>query len=97
MKSRNKGARLGRALLAHNVTLNPTHNRHAGLRTTDLVDAANVDEPATGNNAGPVTQLRGLIQVVGCEEDRRPLGLQRLDDTPKLSARLRVKTRSRLV
>src|SRR5918998_568671 len=42
--------------------------------------------PVVVDNHDPVGQLVGLLQVLRAEQDRRPLGHQRPDDLPDLTA-----------
>ena len=56
-----------------------------------------VDEPAAEDDAGAVAELRGLVEVVGGEQDRGALGLEAADERPELAARLGVEPRGRLV
>src|SRR6185312_5619573 len=66
---RDECRRLGGALLADDALLSPAHDRHPRIRPADLVDAADVDEPASGDHARAVAELGGLVEIVGGEQD----------------------------
>src|SRR6185312_11422678 len=84
-------------LLTDGAVFSPAHDRHARIRTADLVDAADVDELAPGDHPGAVAELGGLVEVVRGEQDRRSLALEQADEVPEVATGLGVESRGGLV
>src|SRR6187549_2707931 len=55
-----------------------------------LLARAQADDLALGDEGDPVAELLGLLQVVGGEQDRRPLLVDALDVVPELEPQLDV-------
>jgi hypothetical protein len=66
-------------------------------RGLELTRGALGDHPPPVDDRDAVGQLVGLLEVLGAEQDRRPLGRQRPGDLPHLVARPRVQAGGRLV
>src|SRR5690606_20486944 len=86
-----------RALLAGFAVLDPAHDRHPRIRSAELVDGADRHELAARDDAAPVGELLGLVEVVRGEQDARALVAEAADELPELAPRLGVEARGRLV
>ena len=62
-----------------------------------LAAGARGDHPAVVDDRDPVGQLVGLVEVLGGEQHRRPVGHDAADDLPQCAAAARVQAGGRLV
>ena len=69
----------------------------AGDAALELVGGALGDQPPVVEHRDPVGELVGLVQVLGGEEDRDPVGDEVADDLPHGAAAARVEAGGRLV
>jgi hypothetical protein len=69
----------------------------AGDAALELLGGALGDDPALIEDRDPVGELIGLVQVLGGEEDRYPVGGETADDLPHGTAATRVEPGGRLV
>lgn len=87
----------GRALLVQHAVLAPTHDRDAGIRAANFVDATDLDEFAPRDDASSVAQLGRLVELVGRQQDGGVLRFEGSDQAPELTAGFRIETSRRLV
>src|SRR5690606_19461379 len=92
-----QGAGLGGALLVRHAVLPPADDWNTGIRTPDLVDRPDVDEPALGDDSRAVAELGGLVEVVRSEQNGGALALEPKDQAPELVPGLRVEAGRRFV
>src|SRR5690606_28820778 len=76
----------GSAFLAGHAVLDPADDGDTSIRPADLAGRADVDKFAARDDADAVAELRGLVEVVGCEEDRGAVVFEAADDIPELAA-----------
>jgi len=81
----------------HDAVPGPAHQRNARCRAADGVDRTDLDQPAVGDDSRAIAELRGLVEVVSGQQDRRALALELLDQRPELTARLGVEPGGGLV
>ena len=73
------------------------HQRAAAHPVLELIGGALGDEPSGIDDADPVSQAVGLLQVLSGQQDRRAALHQGTDDVPHLLTRTRVQTSGGLV
>ena len=79
------------------VALAPAHERRAQVAGPSWSTAVDIEQTAAGDDADPVGQVLGLVEVVRGQEHRRPAVAQRLEQLPERPPRLRVEAGGRLV
>src|SRR5690554_5432932 len=92
-----EGCRFVSPLLSAYVAVEPAHDRHPRIRPSELIDATDVDQAPTGNDAGAVAELGCFVEVMGGQQNRGAFFFEPADEPPELVAGFRIEAGRRFV